>query len=110
MTVQRAELVLHRVPDGALHTWRLEKKSTALRIVRRIGEESFAAEVNASLLAKLSKDGHTPGPVLFAVGEDDLGGAFVPFDFDHRQSAFIGGMNIGPEYRYDWHDLMVEVA
>ena len=26
-----------------------------------------------------------------------------------RQVAFIGGMNIGREYRYDWHDLMVEV-
>ena len=24
--------------------------------------------------------------------------------------AFIGGMNIGREYRYDWHDLMMEVA
>jgi cardiolipin synthase len=23
--------------------------------------------------------------------------------------AFVGGMNIGREYRYDWHDLMVEV-
>jgi cardiolipin synthase len=23
--------------------------------------------------------------------------------------AFLGGMNIGREYRYDWHDLMVEI-
>ncbi|MDJ0882324.1 MAG: phosphatidylserine/phosphatidylglycerophosphate/cardiolipin synthase family protein [Gammaproteobacteria bacterium] len=23
--------------------------------------------------------------------------------------AFIGGMNIGREYRYDWHDLMLEI-
>ena len=27
-----------------------------------------------------------------------------------RQSAFLGGMNIGREYRYDWHDLMVEIT
>ncbi len=27
-----------------------------------------------------------------------------------RRTAFIGGMNIGREYRYDWHDLMVEVT
>lgn len=27
-----------------------------------------------------------------------------------RSVAFIGGMNIGREYRYDWHDLMVEVT
>lgn len=25
------------------------------------------------------------------------------------KTAFIGGMNIGREYRYDWHDLMMEV-
>ena len=27
-----------------------------------------------------------------------------------KQVAFIGGMNIGREYRYDWHDLMMEVT
>jgi cardiolipin synthase len=26
-----------------------------------------------------------------------------------RKKAFIGGMNIGREYRYDWHDMMVEL-
>ena len=26
-----------------------------------------------------------------------------------RRVAFVGGMNIGREYRYDWHDLMMEV-
>ena len=26
-----------------------------------------------------------------------------------RRTAFLGGMNIGREYRYDWHDLMVEI-
>lgn len=26
-----------------------------------------------------------------------------------RKLAFVGGMNIGREYRYDWHDLMMEV-
>jgi cardiolipin synthase len=36
--------------------------------------------------------------------------------FDHtksiiidRQVAFVGGMNIGREYRYVWHDMMVQV-
>ena len=28
--------------------------------------------------------------------------------FDH-QVSFIGGMNLGREYRYEWHDLMAEV-
>lgn len=26
-----------------------------------------------------------------------------------RKVAFLGGMNIGREYRYDWHDLMVRI-
>ena len=26
-----------------------------------------------------------------------------------RRIAFLGGMNIGREYRYDWHDLMMEI-
>ena len=26
------------------------------------------------------------------------------------KTAFVGGMNIGREYRYDWHDLMMEVS
>jgi phosphatidylserine/phosphatidylglycerophosphate/cardiolipin synthase-like enzyme len=26
-----------------------------------------------------------------------------------NEKAFIGGMNLGREYRYEWHDLMVEV-
>jgi cardiolipin synthase len=26
-----------------------------------------------------------------------------------RERAFLGGMNIGQEYRYEWHDAMVEV-
>jgi cardiolipin synthase len=27
-----------------------------------------------------------------------------------RKVAFVGGMNIGREYRYNWHDLMMEVS
>ncbi len=27
-----------------------------------------------------------------------------------KKTAFVGGMNVGREYRYDWHDLMMEVS
>jgi cardiolipin synthase len=27
-----------------------------------------------------------------------------------RKIAFVGGMNIGREYRYEWHDLMMQVT
>ncbi|MBN1900349.1 phosphatidylserine/phosphatidylglycerophosphate/cardiolipin synthase family protein [Candidatus Sumerlaeota bacterium] len=40
----------------------------------------------------------------------------VIFSLDHTKTiiidqkcAFLGGMNIGREYRYEWHDLMMEV-
>ncbi|MEN8108428.1 MAG: phosphatidylserine/phosphatidylglycerophosphate/cardiolipin synthase family protein [Pseudomonadota bacterium] len=40
----------------------------------------------------------------------------VWFSGDHTKTiivddeiAFLGGMNIGREYRYDWHDMMVEI-
>ncbi len=27
-----------------------------------------------------------------------------------QTTAFVGGMNIGREYRYEWHDMMVELS
>jgi cardiolipin synthase len=60
-----------------------------LRIGQRLSEEAFSARANDHLTAKLSRDGGVAGPVLFAVGGDELGGAFVLFDFARRQSVFI---------------------
>jgi cardiolipin synthase len=39
-----------------------------------------------------------------------LAGDHVKTMIIDRRLAFLGGMNIGREYRYDWHDLMVEVS
>ncbi len=38
-----------------------------------------------------------------------LSGNHVKCMIFDRRTAFIGGMNIGREYRYDWHDMMVRV-
>ena len=38
-----------------------------------------------------------------------LTGDHVKISIFDQQLAFLGGMNIGREYRYDWHDLMMEV-
>jgi len=38
-----------------------------------------------------------------------LTGDHVKTTIVDRQVAFTGGMNIAREYRYDWHDLMMEV-
>ena len=36
-------------------------------------------------------------------------GDHVKITIVDQDLAFVGGMNIGREYRYDWHDLMMEV-
>ena len=38
-----------------------------------------------------------------------LSGNHVKCMIFDRRTAFIGGMNIGREYRYDWHDLMMRI-
>ena len=89
VTVQGADFVLHRDADGGLKSTRLEDKPASLRVGRRVSEEAFAEQANDWLKAELAPDGGDAGPVLFAVGEDELGGAFVLFDFANRQSVFI---------------------
>jgi cardiolipin synthase len=89
VTVQGADIVLHRDAAGRLHGARLENKPATLQIGRRISEEAFSARANDYLQAEFARDNGITGPVLFAVGEDELGGAFVLFDFDRRQSVFI---------------------
>lgn len=89
VTVQGRDIVLHRDASGKLHSYRMESKPANLRIGQRISEEVFAARANAYLQAELSREGKTTDPVLFVVGEDELGVAFVLFDFSNRQSVFI---------------------
>jgi cardiolipin synthase len=64
---------------------------------------------------------HVPEPSIIRYLEQDSDVqvhtvANIWFTGDHTKTilidgktAFLGGMNIGREYRYDWHDLMVEV-
>ena len=39
-----------------------------------------------------------------------LTGDHVKTTIIDQKTAFVGGMNIGREYRHDWHDLMMEVT
>lgn len=89
ITVQGADFVLHRDHGGRLRSFRLEDKPAELKVGRRVSEEAFAEQANDYLKTELAADGGVAGPVLFAVGEDELGGAFVLFDFASRQSVFI---------------------
>jgi len=66
--------------------------------------------------------GHVPEPSITRYLEQDsrvkarsvanvwLAGDHTKTIVIDRETAFLGGMNIGREYRYDWHDLMVEVS
>jgi cardiolipin synthase len=70
---------------------------------------------------KSTPDNHTPPPSLVSYLKEGssikvrkLPNPWVTFDhtksivIDSR-TAFVGGMNIGREYRYVWHDMMVQV-
>jgi cardiolipin synthase len=89
VTVQGTDFVLHRDRGNKLHGYRLENKPAALRVDRRVSEKAFAEQANDYLKTEMARDSGVAGPVLFAVGEDELGGAFVLFDFARRQSVFI---------------------
>jgi len=89
VTVQGVDLVLYRDGHGGLHTLKIEDKPATLRVGQRISEEAFSARANDHLMAELARNGKAAAPALFAVGDDELGGAFVLFDFERRQSVFI---------------------
>ena len=75
------------------------------------------------MIAAASQPDEHPDPVSIAsylrenseIDLQVLGNAWLMGDhtkvflFDDR-TAFLGGMNIGREYRHDWHDLMVELS
>ncbi len=89
VTVQGVDIVLQRDSSGQLRSYPMEKKPVALQIGNRISEEQFSAYANEHLKAELARESGDGAPVLFAVGDDELGGAFVLFDFERRQSVFI---------------------
>ena len=45
-----------------------------------------------------------------AIGNTWLAGDHVKCTIVDGERAFLGGMNIGREYRYAWHDMMVELG
>jgi cardiolipin synthase len=89
ITLQGADFVITRGANGALAVHRLESKPANLKIIRSIDERAFSALANAHLKKELARNGHLPGPVMFVVGEDEPGRAFVLFDLAADRSIFI---------------------
>jgi cardiolipin synthase len=66
-------------------------------------------------------EGYVPPPTIYGYMEEDsdVSVRLRPntwMSLDHskttiidREFAFLGGMNIGKEYRYHWHDMMMEL-
>jgi cardiolipin synthase A/B len=89
VTVQGEYVILHRDRAGELKTSRPTARPPGLRIRARISEEAFSALAIAHFETVLSRDEAESRLFLFAIGEDELGGAFVLFDLGRRQSVFI---------------------
>ena len=97
----------------------LKHRSTALDVkvlVDELGTLGATLADSASL-----PTGHEPASSMERYLEQDSEVSVrsvsnIWFSSDHTKSiivdnrvAFIGGMNIGREYRYDWHDMMIEL-
>jgi len=104
ITLQGADFVISRGADGALAVHRLESKPAGLKIMRSIGEQAFSALANAYLKKELASNGQLPGPVMFVVGENEPGRAFVLFDLAADRSVFLtqpaGALPLGKKLGY----------
>lgn len=76
----------------------------ALRAMPQSMPENFAAPI--SMERYLERDSKVR---VRKLSNPWLTGDHTKTTIIDRKIAFIGGMNIGREYRYDWHDLMMEV-
>ncbi len=85
VVVQGVDIVFHRDADGALRTYRHERKPAELAVVRTLDEQAFARATIAHLAARAG----TTEPVLFATGDPDTGAGFVLFDGATGQSVLI---------------------
>jgi phosphatidylserine/phosphatidylglycerophosphate/cardiolipin synthase-like enzyme len=98
----------------------LKARSTNVT-VRVVFDRLNTRGASAAAPATPMADGFVPpasiGPYLRKGGDVRLRPLLNPgFSCDHskvfiidEQYAYIGGMNFGREYRYEWHDLMAEI-
>lgn len=81
---------------GSLSSWWVDPESEMMEGFQPPSSMPHYLERNSRVSARLSKN---PGLVT------DHAKLFL---FDGKE-AYLGGMNIGREYRVDWHDMMVRV-
>lgn len=74
---------------------RLDSHSMPAGVILPASISSYLTYASKVKFRKQSNPWFTGDHVKLTIVDEDL--------------AFVGGMNIGREYRYDWHDLMMEV-
>jgi phosphatidylserine/phosphatidylglycerophosphate/cardiolipin synthase-like enzyme len=97
----------------------LKKRSSEVRV--RVLLDGLGTIGAASAYSRSMPEAYEPPPRIIEYLEDDsevhvrmvlnpwLAGDHTKTIIIDNQVAFLGGMNIGREYRYDWHDLMMEL-
>ncbi len=98
LKARSAEIPVEVLVDG-VGTWGGSMVSSASAPNHHTGPVSVESYLEQDSNVKFSKLGNT-----WLMGDHTK-----VFIFDDKV-AFLGGMNIGREYRYDWHDLMVELS
>jgi cardiolipin synthase len=97
----------------------LKKRSKEVKV--RVLLDGLGTIGAASAYSKSMPEAYEPPPRIIEYLESDsdihvrmvlnpwLAGDHTKTIIIDNRVAFLGGMNIGREYRYDWHDLMVEL-
>jgi len=97
----------------------LKKRSAEVKV--RVLLDGLGTIGAASAYSKSMPEAYEPPPRIIDYLESDsdvhvrmvlnpwLAGDHTKTIIIDNRVAFLGGMNIGREYRYDWHDLMMEL-
>jgi len=75
----------------------------------RVDDESMPSEYEAPESVRLFLESDSDISVRQSRNPWLVSGDHVKTTIIDKELAFVGGMNIGREYRYVWHDLMMEI-
>ena len=107
VALEVAELLKRRSTEGLDIRVLLDGMGTIMASAERSGSLPQQHREPVSIQSYLAQDSQV---TVRSVKNTWLAGDHVKTMVIDRRVAFLGGMNIGREYRYDWHDLMVELS
>ena len=107
VALEIAELLKRRSLEGLDIRVLLDGMGTIMASAEQSGSLPQEHRVPLSIQSHLEQGSRV---TVRSVKNTWLAGDHVKTMVIDRRVAFLGGMNIGREYRYDWHDLMVELS